>query len=49
MQMKSDSAVAPLIMAQKRYAVKSEAGLVNLYTLNGWRWLNGKMGRKCTC
>ena len=35
MQMKSDSAVAPLIMAQKRYAVKSEAGLVNLYTLMG--------------
>ena len=35
MQMKSDSAVAPLIIAQKRYAVKSEAGLVNLYTLMG--------------
>lgn len=35
MQMKSDSAVAPLVMAQKRYAVKSEAGLVNLYTLMG--------------
>jgi lysophospholipase L1-like esterase len=35
MQMKSDSAVVPLIMAQKRYAVKSEAGLVNLYTLMG--------------
>ena len=35
MQMKSDSAVAPLIMAQKRYAVKSEVGLVNLYTLMG--------------
>ena len=35
MQMKTDSAVAPLIMAQKRYAVKSEAGLVNLFTLMG--------------
>ncbi len=35
MEMKSDSAVAPLVMAQKRYAVKSEAGLVNLYTLMG--------------
>lgn len=35
MQMKSDSAVAPLIMAQKRYAVKSEAGLVNLFALMG--------------
>lgn len=35
MQMKSDSAVSPLVMAQKRYAVKSEAGLVNLYTLMG--------------
>lgn len=35
MQMKSDSAVAPLVKAQKRYAVKSEAGLVNLYTLMG--------------
>mgnify|MGYP000064493882 CR=1 FL=1 len=33
MQMKTDSAVVPLIMAQKRYAVKSEAGLVNLFTL----------------
>jgi lysophospholipase L1-like esterase len=35
MQMKSDSAVSPLVMAQKRYAVKSEAGFVNLYTLMG--------------
>lgn len=35
MQMKSDSAVAPLVVAQKRYAVKSEAGFVNLYTLMG--------------
>ncbi len=35
MQMKSDSAVAPLVKAQKRYAVKSEAGLINLYTLMG--------------
>ena len=35
MQMKSDSAVMPLVKAQKRYAVKSETGLVNLYTLMG--------------
>lgn len=35
MEMKSDSAVSPLVLAQKRYAVKAEAGLVNLYTLMG--------------
>ena len=35
LEMKTDSAVSPLVMAQKRYAVKSEAGLVNLYTLMG--------------
>lgn len=35
MQMKSDSAVVPLTLAQKRYAVKAESGFVNLYTLMG--------------
>lgn len=35
MEMKTDSAVVPLIMAQKRYAVKAETGLINLYTLMG--------------
>ena len=33
--MKTDSAVAPLTTAQKRYAVKSEAAYVNLYMLMG--------------
>ena len=35
LEMKTDSAVSPSVMAQKRYAVISEAGLVNLYTLMG--------------
>ncbi len=35
MEMKTDSAVVPLALAQKKYAVKSEAGFVNLYTLMG--------------
>jgi lysophospholipase L1-like esterase len=40
LEMKTDSAVVPLAMAQKKYAVKSEAGFVNLYTLMGG---NGSM------
>lgn len=40
LDMKTDSAVVPLAMAQKKYAVKSEAGFVNLYTLMGG---NGSM------
>jgi lysophospholipase L1-like esterase len=35
LEMKTDSAVAPLTMAQKRYAVKTNAAYVNLYTLMG--------------
>lgn len=35
MEMKTDSAVVPLTTAQKKYAVQSEAGFVNLYTLMG--------------
>lgn len=35
MEMKTDSAVVPLTEAQKRYAVKANAGYVNLYTLMG--------------
>jgi lysophospholipase L1-like esterase len=35
MEMKTDSAVVPLTEAQKRYAVKTEAAYVNLYTLMG--------------
>lgn len=35
MEMKSDSAVVPLVNAQKRYAVKAETGFVNLYMLMG--------------
>lgn len=34
-EMKTDSAVVPLAVAQKRYAVQSESGYVNLYTLMG--------------
>lgn len=34
-EMKTDSAVVPLTLAQKRYAVKSGASYVNLYTLMG--------------
>ena len=33
--MKTDSAVVPLTVAQKRYALKTESGFVNLYTLMG--------------
>lgn len=40
LEMKTDSAVVPLAMAQKKYAVKSEAGFVNIYTLMGG---NGSM------
>lgn len=35
MEMKTDSAVVPLTLAQKRYAVQTESGFVNLYTLMG--------------
>ncbi len=35
LEMKTDSAVAPLSVAQKRYAVKTESAYVNLYTLMG--------------
>ena len=34
-EMKTDSAVVPLTLAQKRYAVKTESAYVNLYTLMG--------------
>lgn len=40
LEMKTDSAVVPLNMAQKRYAIKSESSFVNLYTLMGG---NGSM------
>ncbi|GGB72568.1 hypothetical protein GCM10007424_10640 [Flavobacterium suaedae] len=35
MEMKTDSAVVPLTLAQKRYAVEQEAAFVNLYLLMG--------------
>ncbi len=35
MEMKTDSAVVPLMLAQKKYAIKSESAFVNLYTLMG--------------
>ncbi|PDS26544.1 SGNH/GDSL hydrolase family protein [Flavobacterium branchiophilum] len=34
-QMKTDSAVVPLTLAQKRYALNNQAAFVNLYTLMG--------------
>lgn len=39
-EMKTDSAVVPLTLAQKRYALKTQSGFVNLYTLMGG---NGSM------
>lgn len=35
LEMKTDSAVVPLSKAQKKYAIQSQAGFVNLYTLMG--------------
>ena len=35
MEMKTDSAVVPLMLAQKKYAIQSESAFVNLYTLMG--------------
>ena len=35
LEMKTDSAVVPLMLAQKKYAIKSESAFVNLYTLMG--------------
>lgn len=35
MEMKTDSAVVPLALSQKRYAVQSDAAFVNLYLLMG--------------
>ncbi|MGK4569205.1 hypothetical protein [Flavobacterium sp. 3HN19-14] len=35
LEMKTDSAVVPLSNAQKRYAIKTKSGFVNLYTLMG--------------
>ncbi|MBF4492818.1 SGNH/GDSL hydrolase family protein [Flavobacterium sp. JLP] len=35
LEMKSDSAVVPLMKAQKKYALDTESGFVNLYTLMG--------------
>jgi lysophospholipase L1-like esterase len=35
LEMKTDSAVVPLVKAQKRYALETHSGFVNLYTLMG--------------
>ena len=35
MEMRTDSAVVPLMLAQKKYAIQSESAFVNLYTLMG--------------
>ncbi|OXB07685.1 SGNH/GDSL hydrolase family protein [Flavobacterium pectinovorum] len=35
LEMKTDSAVVPLMKAQKRYSLETESGFVNLYTLMG--------------
>lgn len=45
-EMKTDSAVVPLTLAQKRYAINTESGYVNLYTLMGGdgsmiKWVDG--------
>lgn len=40
MEMKTDSALVPLALAQKRYALQTQSGFVNLYTLMGG---NGSM------
>lgn len=40
LEMKTDSAVVPLSNAQKKYAIKTQSGFVNLYTLMGG---NGSM------
>ncbi|QYJ67356.1 hypothetical protein [Flavobacterium litorale] len=40
MEMKTDSAVVPLALSQKRYAVQSDAAFINLYMLMGG---NGSM------
>ena len=47
MQMKTDSAVVPLTSAQKSYALNTQSGFVNLYTLMGGdgsmvRWVEGE-------
>ncbi len=35
LEMKTDSAVVPLTLAQKRYALNTKSGFINLYTLMG--------------
>jgi hypothetical protein len=35
LEMKTDSAVGPLILSQKRYALKTKSSYINLYTLMG--------------
>lgn len=35
LEMKTDSAVVPLTLAQKKYALKTQSGFLNLYTLMG--------------
>jgi hypothetical protein len=47
LQMKTDSAVVPLTSAQKKYALQTQSGFVNLYTLMGGdgsmvRWVEGE-------
>ena len=48
MKMKTDSAVVPLTMAQKRYAFKTQSGFVNLFKLMGGdgsmtEWVEGEL------
>ncbi|MFP9115574.1 hypothetical protein ACLI1A_16665 [Flavobacterium sp. RHBU_3] len=49
-EMKTDSAVVPVAMAQKRYAVKTNSAFINLYTLMGGdgsmvRWVEDEPAR----
>ena len=46
LEMKTDSAVVPLALAQKKYALKSQSGFINLYKLMGGsgsmvQWVEG--------
>ena len=50
LEMKTDSAVVPLAMAQKKYALKSQSGFINLYKLMGGygsmvQWVEGTPSR----
>ena len=49
MEMKSDSAVSPLVIGTKTLRSKSRSWFGKLIHTYGRRWFDGKMGRKCAC